>query len=189
MIIISFSAGCVTLGGKYTEPGRHYWNQRDPLVEHEQELKEIIQSCKIKVDIKIAVMNNNSQTAEDVEEIFHNYGFKILQEEYEDNADYIIEVKREDRKDKHSGFYGYGYSNNDERVSGVKLIVFDRDGTKRYYSSLGEYKYGRSYWGWYYHNYSYLTDPGRMATKIAAAIAVANLIDGENILHYWPTKK
>lgn len=176
---------------KYTEPGRHIWNRRDVLVETEEDLKEIARAYRITTTMKIAVIGNDQQAVEDAKEVFNNFGFHVMQDNYRHLADYTIEVEKEDRQDRYSGTYGYyGSSSGSRRVSTVKLVVFDsKSGTERYYTGAGEYRYAHYYTGYYYHNSYYQNDPGRMSSKIAIMMAIAEFIDGENIPHQIPQKK
>lgn len=190
VLSILFFTGCTTIGSRYRSTGRHYWNRQDPLVETEQDLEGIANKYRITISVKIAVIGNNQQVVEDAKEVFDDFGFKIVQDNYEGDVDYVIRVERENRARGYSGYYGFGYSGRQKNIVKAKLTLFDdAAGIEYRYDGMQEYRYRNYYWGYYHHSSSYQSDPGYIAFKGALMEAIGEFIQASSIPHHWPKKK
>ena len=193
LLIISslIFSGCAitTIGEKYTLPGRHYWNQQPKPVELQNDLEDIMRTYRITVSRSVIIIKSNEPQAEKfVKEALVGFGFTVYANRYSGPADYEITVERQDIGEKmtSSGYY-YSYSGRTEAVVEVKLTVL-KGYTERYFVGVGSYSDTVVYSGYYYQSQN-IQDPFLFATKVAAAKAVAKLIDEENIPHQYPEKK
>lgn len=182
--------GCATIGSRHTQSGRHWWNRQDPLVEVEQDLEIIARSYRITAPIKVAIIGNDIQVVKDAKEVFDDFGFGVVHEEYEGLVNCIIRVEREDVAQGHSYNYMLGYSGRRKNIVKAKLTVIDKvSGVEHHYDGIQEYSYRNYYWGYYHQTSSYQTDPGYIAFKGALMEAIGEFIQASHIPHRWPKKK
>lgn len=179
LCVLVLFTGCMTMGDKHIGPGRTILNVRNSLIEHEQDLKNIARKYQITRSVKVAVIGADRKIVSIAKEVFNDFGFLVVQENYEGPLLYEIVVEKEDIGGRYSRYRGFGHSTNSRVVVKVKLTVFDDEvGVEYYYTGLGEYGYSRYYQGYYRRSVSYQVDPTYLASKAATTIAVANFIDG-----------
>lgn len=184
-----FFMGCTTIGEKFTQIGRHLWRLETEPEELQKDLEKIMRDYHLTLPVKVIVVDSNELQAEkSVKEVLEGFGFELYVDEYKGPVDYEIKVEKQDvgKESSRSGYY-YSQTGKEKVVVEIKLIISDGR-IEHYFIGIGSYSYSRFYRGDYYQRDS-IQDPSALATKIAAAKAVAKFIDEQNIPHRIPEKK
>ena len=147
-----------------------------PAIRVDNAIERAGQQYAITEDVSVNVLGNRAQ---DIEEVFHDFGFRITKSE----PDYTIQVEVENLGWSQSwGYYMY--------PAKIRMRVVDRAGREYFYKADATFRYFVSH-GYYGYNSTrhYPNDPHGLAAKIAAAEAIGDFIEEQGIPHQWPKKK
>lgn len=145
-----------------------------PAIRVDNGIKKVAWHFSITEDVKVAVFGDR---AEDVKDVFRDFGFKVVADQQKELANYIIVVRVEN--------LGYGYSWGYYIYPAMtKLnVVDDETGIERSYRGTAEFRVFVRNYGGINSTYHQPSDPYGLAAKMAAAEAIGNFIQGNNILH------
>lgn len=151
---------------------------RSPSLRVDEKVETICRQYRITRNINVIVLGRR---AEQVKEVFRNFGFNVLIDQATENADYIFRVDTEEQ--------GYGRSfGYIIYPAKVYLKNVDSVGVERAYKGTAEFRYFRSHYYGRNSTYFYPADPYGIAVKMAAAEAIGNFIEGAGIPHKEPAR-
>jgi len=146
-----------------------------PAIRVDNAIEKVGRDYQITEDISVAVFGNR---ADDIKDVFKDFGFSVVNSE----PDYIVEVKIQNLGTGRAWRY-LVYS------AKIRLLITDNETKEEYYyKANAEF---RVFMGGYGINstYHYPSDPYGVAAKKAAAEAIGDFLEENDISHRWPKKK